>query len=202
MGSCGPGGGHCRAATQVAAGLTALLLLSACITTYRDYPRVRASAAELPASERALSYSIDRYPMLMMGKTNTLQDLFEGTGGFGEISRVEMPEEGIPDGLYVQVNVKAKNPSTGAAVWTYIAAAGLLTLLPAFSTKDGYVVRYKLFRDGEAQKTYRYEITRKFGVWIVFLPFIWINLFTPTEEKAFKATAYAFVKQAREDGLL
>jgi hypothetical protein len=82
-----------------------------------------------------------------------------------------------------------------ALIFGYLSIA-TLTILPAWSTKDGYRVKYHLYVDGEEKGVYRYEITRKFGMWIVLLPFVWINLMTYSEEDAFEATAYQFFKDA------
>jgi hypothetical protein len=189
---------------RFAALLLAGLTLSGCISTYRDYPRVRADAAELAATERPLAYSVSRYPDIIspfgVGSAGTLQKVFERTGGFTQVSRVKDGDP-LPDGLFVLVETSAKAESESASVFGVVSAQ-LLLLVPAFSTKGGYSVSYTLWVDRVQKKTYRYQITRQYGVWLLFLPLIWVNLLTPTARGAFRSTAYAFVRDARADGLL
>ena len=82
-----------------------------------------------------------------------------------------------------------------ALIFGYISVS-TLTILPAWSVQEGFIVHYHLFLDGEKIKSYEYEITRKAGVWLGLLPFIWANLFTYSEADAFKATAFQFFEDA------
>jgi len=99
-------------------------------------------------------------------------------------------------GLYLEVETKWKPMTMPALIFGYISVS-TLTLLPAWSMHDGYIVKYNIYVDGQKKEAYTYEITRKAGIWLGLLPFAWINLFTYNEEDAFEATAYQFAADAQ-----
>jgi hypothetical protein len=68
------------------------------------------------------------------------------------------------------------------------------TILPAWSTKDGYDLYFELYRDDIKVKTFDYRIKRVGGVWIALLPFVWVNFLTNSEEDAFEAATYQFFR--------
>lgn len=86
-------------------------------------------------------------------------------------------------------------------VFGYLSLA-TLTILPAYSGKDGYSVAYRVSVDGEPGKVYRYTIRRKVGLWLPLLPFVWVNLMTSSERDAFHATTARFLADARAEGVL
>jgi len=67
----------------------------------------------------------------------------------------------------------------------------------SWSTEDGFDVYYDFYVDGEKVKTFYYEIKKSIGIWVVLIPFIWVNWFTPSKEKAFEATAYQFINDVQ-----
>ena len=77
-----------------------------------------------------------------------------------------------------------------------------LFALPSYSGTSGFVVKYHLHRDGEKVRLYEYEIRRKGFAWIPVLAVVWVNLFTASEEDAFRATTRQFFQDAKADGLL
>jgi hypothetical protein len=79
---------------------------------------------------------------------------------------------------------------------------GTFGLIPSYSDSSGYIVKYSLYVDRELKSEYRYEITREGAAWIGLLPFLWVNLLTPSEDEAFRATAYQFFMEAERDGYL
>ncbi len=128
-----------------------------------------------------------------MGGYSSLQHVFRDAG----ICRKMVPADTSPEkGLYIEVETKWKPMTLPALVFGYISIS-TLTLLPAWSTKDGYFVKYDVYIDGKKKETYNYEITRKGGIWIGLIPFSWINLITYSEKQAFEATANQFVQDAR-----
>jgi hypothetical protein len=193
---------------RLAALLLSGLMLSGCITTYRGYPRVMVKAATLSATGRSLFYTTTRnqgpLPHLYrgVGDPKTLQEVFERTGGFTHVSRLE-PGLAADGAYYVDVYTTVIPESEASDTWgqTIIRLFPFGLILPHFSARGGYLVRYEFESDRGLRKTYRYKIVRKRGVWFVFLPFIWVNLFTPSAKGAFRSTAYAFVRDARADGL-
>ena len=132
--------------------------------------------------------------MLDVGGYGKLQTFFRDT----EVCRKMVAVDEKPKkGLYVEVDTDWKALSMPALIFGYLSVS-TLTLLPAWSTKDGYIVKYNVYVDEKKMETYNYEITRKVGLWLGLLPFAWINLLTYSEEDAFKATSNRFVIDARQ----
>lgn len=176
--------------------LLALLLLfplTGCVTTFRDFPAAALDHPATPGNCDLLNYQINRFNILDSGGFNLLQDIFAGE----QLCRKTMPVDKVPEkGLSVVVETEWRPMSLPALVFGYISVA-TLTILPAWSTQDGYLVNYHLYVDGEEKEIYRYKITRKAGVWLGLLPFIWVNTLTYKESDAFTATVNQFVRDAR-----
>ncbi len=175
------------------AGIVVLFLaLQGCIATYRDFP-IQGLERRAPQGEYTkLSYNIKRFDILDMGGYEKLREVFRKADFLEEADNVATMKSG---GTYVEVETKWKPLSLPALVFGYISVS-TLTLLPAWSTQDGYLVKYRLFVNGKEEKVFTYEITRKAGVWLLFLPLAWVNLFTYSEADAFEATAYQFFQDA------
>ncbi|MFZ5875884.1 MAG: LIC12231 family lipoprotein [Nitrospirota bacterium] len=169
-----------------------LPLLASCITTYRDFPTTMIGEAPTSKPYDALAYHINPFPVINSGGEAALEVVFRERTPFAKTRSVnEMPAKG----LYCLVNVEWRPLSLPALAFGYLSVS-TLTLLPAWSTSEGYVVHYHLFKDGEEGESFSYPITRKMGLWAGLLPFVWVNLFTYSEEQAFEATAYQFFKDA------
>jgi hypothetical protein len=168
--------------------------LIGCVTTYRDFPVDALSQQPKPGTCNVMYYNVKRFDVLDMGGYSKLQNIFEDAG----ICRKMVPVDAQPEkGLYVEVVTSWKPMTMPALIFGYMSVA-TLTLLPAWSTQDGYSVKYHVYIDGREVETYKYAIRRKTGLWIVLLPFAWINLFTYNESDAFEATAFQFVSDARQ----
>jgi hypothetical protein len=176
--------------------LLALLLLfplTGCVATYRDFPAAALDHPVTPGNCEVLNYQINHFNVLDSGGFNQLQDLFAE----GQLCHKTVQAEKVPDkGLYVAVETEWRPMSLPALVFGYLSVS-TLTILPAWSTQDGYVVNYHLYIDGEEKEIYRYKITRKAGVWLGLLPLVWVNAFTYKEADAFTATANQFARDAR-----
>lgn len=168
--------------------------LMGCVATYRDFPVDALGQKPEPGTCNVMYYNVKRFDILDMGGYSKLQNVFRDAG----MCKKMVPVDTNPEkGLYVEVDTKWKPMTMPALIFGYISVS-TLTLLPAWSTKDGYVVKYNVHVDGMKVETYNYEITRKAGIWIGLIPFAWINLITHDEEDAFEATAYQFVNDARQ----
>jgi len=167
-------------------------LLASCITTYRDFPT--AMVDQPPASKpyRTLHYQVKPFPVVNAGGQAVLDTIFRERTPFAKTRAVNQPPA---KGLFCLVDVEYRPPSLPAVVFGYISLS-TLTLLPAWSTHDGYVVHYRVFVDGRERDSFDYTITRKFGLWVGLLPFAWANVLTYSEEDAFEATAYQFFRDA------
>lgn len=168
-------------------------VLTGCITTYRDFPVDALGKKPQSGTCDVMQYNVKNFNVLDAGGYSTLQDVFKNS----DLCRKMVQADAVPEkGLYLEVETKWKPLTMPAFVFGYISVS-TLTLLPAWSTHDGYTVKYSLFLDGREKETYRYDITRKAGLWLGLLPFIWINAFTYSEEDAFKATAHQFTSDAQ-----
>lgn len=178
---------------KIVAGVM-LIALIGCVATYRDFPVGALSQPPAPGACDVMYYNVKRFDILDMGGYNKLNSIFRNAG----ICRNAEKADSIPEkGLYVEIETKWKPLSLPALVFGYISLS-TLTLLPAWSTQDGYFINYYLYVDGQKKQTFNYEITRKAGVWIVLLPFAWMNLTTYDETDAFRATANQFFRDAQE----
>lgn len=169
-----------------------MVLLSGCMT-YRDFPTEYVSKPPTAKPYKKLSYKIERFDALSLGgATATFKHVFRSQTPFMETEAVdEIPAKG----LFCLVSFEPKDISLGALIGGYISYS-TLAVLPAWSTQDGYFVRYDLYVDGEKKQSHEYEITRKAAVWLGLLPVIWVNALTYSEEDAIKATAFKFFKES------
>lgn len=168
--------------------LAALLTLTGCITTYRDFPVDAVGLKPQSGACDILQYNVKRFEILDAGGYNELREVFKNS----EICKKMVPvEEKADKGLYLEVNTKWKPVTMPALIFGYISIS-TLTILPAWSTQDGYIVNYDVYVDGQKKGAFKYDITRKMGMWLPLLPFAWINAFTYSENEAFAATARQF----------
>jgi len=168
------------------------LFLSSCVTTYRDFPNQMVGKTPDSNKEGTLYYKIKKFPVIDSGGERTLYKIFQDKTPF----RNTKETEAIPDeGVYCLVETQYKPFSVPALIFGYISVS-FLTLLPAWSTQDGWRVRYHLYVNGKEKDVYSYEITRKAGLWLGLLPFFWVNFLTYSEADAFEATTYQFFKDA------
>lgn len=170
------------------------VLLPACISTYRDFPQdmVNNPPKSKPFNT-TLYYTINPFGLLNTGGgEEALKTVFRQKTPFAQTEKVEkMPAHGI----YCSVEVLYKPPTLPALVFGY-ASAITLTILPVWSTHDGYRLTYQVFVDGQKKQSFEYDITRKGGAWILALPFAWINFLTYSESEAIEATTYQFFKDS------
>lgn len=128
----------------------------------------------------------------LFGGGDALRQAFREHAPFANVeARSEPPDEG----LFCRVGYERRSPNVASGIVAYISYAFLFTI-PFWST-EGYTIRYQLYVDGEEQKIYEYDITRKAFFWIVALPFSWINFLTPSEGDAFESTVHRFFADAQ-----
>ena len=176
-------------------GLVLLIsaLLPACITTYRDFPQDMVNNPPKTKPYDTLYYTLNPFGLLSTGGgEEALKTVFRQKTPFVTTEKVE---KAPARGIYCSVEVLYKPPTLPALAFGYISAA-TLTILPVWSSHDGYRLTYQVFVNGEKKKSFEYDITRKGGVWILALPFAWINFFTYSESEAIEATTYQFFKDS------
>lgn len=168
--------------------LLMMMTLSGCITTYREFPEDAIDRKQAPGTCDVMHYNVKRFDILDAGGYNKLREYFQTT----PICKTMKPTDEMPSkGLYLEVEVQWKPLSMPALIFGYLSVS-TLTILPAWSAQDGYIVKYDLYQDGQKKESYHYEITRKGGIWLGLLPFAWVNAFTYSEKDAFSATANQF----------
>jgi hypothetical protein len=172
--------------------VTLMLFLTGCMT-YRDFPTEYVGKAPTTKPFKKLSYKINKSNTLSLGGgPGTLREVFRSKSPFMETEAVdEIPAKG----LFCMVSVEPKDMSLGVIAAGYISYS-TLTILPVWSTKDGYFLQYDLYVDGEKKQRFEYEITRKAAVWAGLLPIVWVNALTYSEEEAVQATANKFFKES------
>lgn len=200
-----------------------LLALTSCVTTYTDFPVVNRQLEPLSGKESAMYYHVDplsyleqamrtwrktRSSPLLQGTAlpiratyEELERVFEQNRIFTKAIAISAPPE---KGIFCAVEVIYKPPSTSAHLFTALTFGSIfpvpLFFVPSYSGESGHIVKYNLYVDQEMKKTYEYQITRKEAAWFGLLPFVWVNLLTPSEREAFRATAYQFFLDAQQDG--
>ncbi len=169
-----------------AMALVSLFLSSiACITTYRDFPvEYLDSQPGVAKSAGTLYYQIDPEKVVSVGGFGTLRRIFNGN--HTSFNRTEARTEAPPEGIFVHILNDYKPPTVPAIIFGYISVA-TATILPAWSTEDGYLLTYDVFVNGQRKKTFTYEYTRKIGAWLCLLPFAWINFITYSEDQVMQA---------------
>ena len=169
-----------------------LPLLASCITTYREFPTAMVGQPPVSKPYGTLAYHINPFPVVNSGGQMALENTFRERTPF---AKTRLVNETPAQGLFCLVDVEWRPFSLPALVFGYISVS-TLTLLPAWSTREGYVVHYHVLQDGKERDSFSYPITRKMGLWVGLLPFVWVNLLTYSEAEAFEATAYQFFHDA------
>lgn len=183
-----------------AVALAAMLLLAGCITAYTGYPRAVAVPGQAPGV-RAAAYTIKKFDVLNAGGEQAIEETLRQSPVFADAQRLYEGDPVPEKGVVVDIDPAYTAPSLPAVIFGYLSVS-TLTILPAYSGKDGYSVGYRVSVDGEPAKTYRYTVRRKVGLWLPLLAFIWVNLMTSSEEDAFHATTSRFLADAHADGLI
>jgi hypothetical protein len=168
-----------------------MINLSGCVVTYGQFPKDRVGASWPEKRYKHMFYHVEG--VSMAAGYHAIKEAFQTSSPFMTVEPFrQVPEKGI----YTHVDVKNLPPSIPSLVFGYISII-FLTLTPAWTTKGGTDLFYEVYHDGKMVKAYEYSIRRKGVLWIVTLPFIWVNLFTYSEVDAFEATANQFFKDAQ-----
>jgi len=165
------------------------------MVTYFGYNKENKPEKNIYPLEQVLYYQIITQEVFDSEGKEKMEDILKSGSYFKSVERYfeyAPPEKGY----YLQIKADFKPPSIKGILALY-ASAILLTAIPAWSNTGGFDVYYIFYVDGKKEKTFFYEIKRFIGLWIVFLPFEWINLFTESKEDAFTATTYQFINDFR-----
>ena len=167
-------------------------LAGGCITSYREFPEDKVGMPRQRGTIDA-GYSFTMADGSMAGGYDALRDVLVNRAPY---KRAKQSEKVPEQGMHVNVKIDSLAPSVGAIAAGYISVS-FLTLLPAWSTRDGYHIFFYVYRDGREVETYDYIVRRKVFLWIVMLPFVWVNAFTYSEAEAFEAVGLQFLEDAK-----
>ncbi len=170
---------------RCALAAVSISLLSGCMS-YSNYPDTPPTAS--PAKRAGtLNYKIDGSAM------------FAGPTAIREVIATDAPfqsvapaEKELQTGNYLSVKIEQNSPSLVATVFGYISYA-TLTIIPFWSTQDGSTLTFTEYKDGANVKSKEYVIKRGTFVWLPMILVAWVNVFTPSEEDAFKASTRDFL---------
>lgn len=213
---------------KVAALGMLVMTLSSCVVTYRILPESTTEALTLPKKNLHLSYRpaeveprhnlpypilpiwIGHYPLFPIWRCNEgnlAQELVDRG-----VVREAIVESAAPQkGIYYSAAITNEQVSAPLRLLVLlldpvlILSYGVLSIgpvLPYYSGHAGHLIRYDLYVDGELQKTYRYEITKKGVAWVGLLPFAWVNFFTDDHQDACRAVLHRFIRDVERDGYL
>ncbi len=110
----------------------------------------------------------------------------------------EIPPE---KGIYIRSYKTTKFSSNTANFFCWFSAI-TLKLVPCYSESSGWNIMYTIYKDGESQKSYSYEIINKKFVWIGAIPFSWLNYLVPQYEQAYAEATQDFLLDMQKDGYL
>lgn len=163
-----------------------IFILNGCVFGYRNYPRAQVGKPYPEKKYGKIYYQIKG--SALAGGYTSLRNVIKNHSPFNESEeRLDAPGTG----LYVRAEIQKLPFSIPAVIFGYISYS-TLTLTPVWSTKDGYIVRFYVYKDNTLQKTFDYDLRRTGAIWLGLLPFIWINALTANEEAAFGAIAKQF----------
>lgn len=169
------------------------LSLMQCIT-YTRFPKEKVdSPPKKMKTNGTLSYYVyDATGFRFFGGAAALTRVLKTQSPFGD--SVELDQEPAT-GQYLKVVIKKVDPHIAALIFGYLGL-GTLTVLPFWSTEDGYDIQYEIKKDGKLVKAFQYEVRRSGFIWLPMLVVSWVNAFTYSEKEAFEATAYKFFDDA------
>lgn len=174
--------------------IVSLFLFTGCIT-YRNFPKEyidRTPEKTAGNSHQKVCYRIENGSVF--GGYERLDEIFRKKAPFGEAIKEDEIQK---KGLFINIKIEQVIPSAASLIFEYFSIS-TLTILPVWSTKDGYNIHYDIYLDGNRLKRFTYEVRRRAFIWIIMLPFSWVNLFTYSESDAFQATANKFFIDAKE----
>lgn len=180
--------------TFIATLFLTFLILSNCIISYKDYPKILPLPSEEKTLDTQFVYVLPTFPQLNLGGREALKNYFDTKTRFKKTTEgVDVPKVGY------LVNVKVNYRSPSPIATAFLGASTLTaTILPAWSTQDGYDVQYILYKDGKKVGTYDYHIFRNYAQWILFIPISWYNFETATEKEVFERMTLKFFEDAKE----
>lgn len=174
--------------------LYVFVYVTGCVGHYKNIPDVDRSPLNNNISKN-VKVGIKKLPIVVSSGKKAIEDAFNESKLFDNLEVYF--EDDIPkEGIFIHVETKYKAPDLPAIVFGYVSVS-TATILPAWSNNDGFDIYYRIYINGNLEKTFRYEKRRFAASWIFLLPFVWVNLFTTGEYDAFYTSTYDFLKSAQ-----
>ncbi|MDF3819808.1 hypothetical protein P3G55_07860 [Leptospira sp. 96542] len=165
-----------------------------CIISYKNYPKVLPLPAQEKTIDKPLVYILPTFPQLNLGGREALKTYFETKSPFkNTMEGTEVPKSGY----LVNVKVNYRSPSKEATVFLGLSTL-TATILPAWSSQDGYDIEYLLYKDGKKVNSYEYHIYRNYAQWMPLALVSWYNFETATEKEVFERVSLQFFEDANE----
>jgi hypothetical protein len=193
-----------------------LVTLSGCIVTYRDFPIVYpqpsvyeptapprcGQTVEFPGrlAERGTSQWTYGNDWSGLSVDRPLQEALQHYAGCSSSLPVVYNSKWAEKKVVVRVLVKPYATYGGGMVG--MAPYNWPALLIPVYKQSGWDLSYSFYDRNALKKTYNYEITSKQLIWLLLLPFSWINFFTYSLEDAVRSTTAQFAVDAQRDGYL
>ena len=115
------------------------------------------------------------------------------------VGRPIMQEILSEKGIYIRSYKTAKFSSNTANFFCWFSAISL-SLVPCYCESSGWNIVYTIYKNGESQRSYSYEISHKQFAWIGVIPFSWVNYLVPQYAEAFGETTRQFLVDTQKDG--
>jgi len=160
------------------------LLLSGCMT-YKNIPTV--STNEPSRRLGKLYYNVEG-GSLFAGPIVVREEIVK-SAPYTDVLPIDKE---ISVGDYLSVKIEQTPPSVAASAFGYISYS-TLTILPFWSTQDGSILRYSLYRNRVPVATKECVVSRGTFVWLPMILVAWVNAITPSEVDAFRACTRDFL---------
>jgi hypothetical protein len=167
------------------------LLLNGCLRYYTGYPKDKVAKAPVKQYEK-LRFRIKPYPKVMDSGPRGLERAFRSNAPFRETAKVE---DAPKDGLFVDVEVKWREPGLFSLIFIYVSAV-TYTIIPQWSTKEKYTLVFDLYKDGAFLKSYQYEAGRKGFMWLPLVLATWYTATSPDQDEVFESMVFQFYEDA------
>lgn len=128
--------------------ISIFFMFNNCLISYKDHPKILPLPAEEKSNDANFVYALPTFPQMNLGGREALKNYFQNKTRFkNTVEGVDVPKVGY----LVNVKVNYRSPSPEATVFLGISTL-TATLLPAWSTQDGYDVQYLLYKDGKKSR--------------------------------------------------
>jgi len=186
-------GGRLTVLALLALALLALPALPGCVVSWSGFPKDFVEVPPSPGMQDVLYYHILPGDYWSGDAQDALEDVLRNSSGFRKVIPRSTPPE---QGLFLQVGVRSRSSSFPAKLFGTFSVA-TYTILPMWSTEDGYMVEFTLYSNGEEVSLRNYLVRRKIAMWIFLIPFVWINGITPSEEEVFQGIGNHYLWETR-----